>query len=73
MKLQALWPVVVLAACSPEPRAASYFQAHPDEAAEVVEACQVGSDRGPECEHAKAALAAIRRDARMRAYKKAFE
>lgn len=73
MKLLALWPVAVLTACSPEPRAASYFQAHPDEAAEVVEACQAGSHRGSECEHAEAALAAIRRDARMRAYKKAFE
>jgi len=73
MRLPVLWPVLVLTACSPEPRARAYFEAHPDEAAQVVHACKTGSHRGSECEDAEAAIAALRRDARMKAYKKAFE
>lgn len=61
-----------LAACSPEPRSASYFEAHQDEAAEVVANCQTGSHRGQECVNAQAAVAAAKRDARMDAYRKGF-
>ena len=73
MKPLVLWPLVVLAACSSKPRAASYFQTNPDEAARVVEACRTGSQRGAECEHAEAAIIALRRGARMERYKKAFD
>lgn len=61
-----------LAACSPQPRAASYFEVHPDETAKVVVACARGDHRGQECVNAQAAAAAIRRDARMDAYRKGF-
>jgi hypothetical protein len=61
-----------LAACSPPPRSASYFEAHPEETAKVVVDCAAGTHRGEECVNAKSAAAAIRRDARMDAYKKNF-
>jgi hypothetical protein len=61
-----------LAACSREPRAVSYFQAHPEETAKVVVACARGDHRGQECANAQAAAAAIRRDARMNAYRRGF-
>jgi hypothetical protein len=61
-----------LAACSPQPRSTSYFQAHHDEAAKVVADCQAGAHRGQECVNAQAAVAAAKRDARMDAYRKGF-
>lgn len=61
-----------LAACSPAPRSASYFEAHPDEAAQVVADCKTGAHRGEECVNAQAAAAAAARAARMNAYKKNF-
>ena len=61
-----------LAACSPQPRSASYFEAHQDEAAKVVANCQTGAHRGQECVNAQAAVAAAKRDARMDAYRKGF-
>jgi len=64
--------LAALAACSPAPRSASYFEAHPEEAAKVVVDCAAGVHRGEECVNAKSAAAAIRRDARMDAYKKNF-
>lgn len=64
--------VVGLAACSPEPRSASYFEAHQDEAAKVVADCQTGAHRGQECVNAQAGVAAAKRDARMDAYRKGF-
>lgn len=64
--------VAGLAACSPEPRSASYFEAHRDEAAKVVADCQTGAHRGQECSNAQAAVAAAKRDERMDAYRKGF-
>lgn len=73
MRLSALLLVVGTAACSPAPRATAYFEAHSQEAARIVKACEAGTHRGAECENAEAALVALRRDARMERYKKAFE
>lgn len=64
---------LVASACQAEPRAVSYFQAHPDEARRVVDACRRGAHRGDECDHAKAGLAAIQADKRMEFFKKSFE
>jgi hypothetical protein len=61
-----------LAACSPQPRSSSYFEAHPEEAALVVADCAAGKHRGDECVNAKAGDAEVRRKARMDAYKKNF-
>lgn len=61
-----------LAACSPQPRAASYFKAHPDEIPKVLADCTAGTHRGPECENAQAAKAQVDAEARMALYKKSF-
>jgi hypothetical protein len=61
-----------LAACSPEPRATSYFKAHPEEAGKVLVDCASGAHRGAECENAREAAAQLRSDARMAEYKKSF-
>lgn len=61
-----------LAACSSEPRSASYFEGHPEEAEQVAAACETGTHRGQECANAEAALAAAERKARMHAYRKGF-
>jgi hypothetical protein len=61
-----------LAACSPQPRSSSYFEAHQDEAAKVVSDCKTGAHRGQECANAQAAVASAKRDARMDAYRKGF-
>ncbi|MGH6971675.1 MAG: EexN family lipoprotein [Caulobacteraceae bacterium] len=61
-----------LGACSPQPRSASYFQAHQEEAAKVVADCQTGAHRGEECVNAQAGVAAAKRDARIDAYRKGF-
>jgi hypothetical protein len=76
MKVSRRWApfaLAALAACSAEPRATAFFAAHPAEAARVVKACGAGTHRGVECQNAEAALAALKRDARMARYKKAFE
>lgn len=61
-----------LAACNPQPRAASYFRAHPEEAGEVIADCTAGAHRGAECANARAAADQIRGDARLSLYKKSF-
>ena len=61
-----------MAACSPAPRAASYFKAHPDEAAKVTANCAAGVQRGAECDNAQVAQAKIKSDARLSLYKKSF-
>lgn len=71
-RLVATLALTGLAACSPQPRSVSYFQAHPEETAKVVVACTRGDHRGEECPNAQAAAAAIRREARMEAYRKGF-
>ena len=67
-----LLALVGMAACAPHPRAASYFEGHPDEAARVLSACQAATVRGEECASAQAGVAAAARDARMAAERKAF-
>lgn len=61
-----------LAACSPQPRSSSYFEAHQDEAAKVASDCKTGAHRGQECANAQAAVASAKRDARLDAYRKGF-
>lgn len=62
----------LLAACSPQPRSAAYFQAHQAEAEQVVSDCRAGAHRGQECVNAQAGVAASRRDERMDSYRKGF-
>lgn len=64
---------LAVSSCQAEPRSASYFEAHPDEARRVVDACREGAHRGVECDHAKTGLAAIQADKRMEIFKKSFE
>ena len=61
-----------LAACSPPPRSADYFVAHPDEAARVAADCKSGAHRGEECVNATAGVAAAESAERMKLYKKSF-
>ena len=67
-----LLSIASLAACSPPPRSAEYFVAHPDEAARVAADCKSGSRRGEECVNASAGVAAAESAARMKLYKKSF-
>lgn len=71
-RVAGLLALLGLAACSPQPRSASYFEAHPEEAAKIVVDCASGARRGEECVNAKAGAAAIRRKARMDRYKQNF-
>ncbi len=72
MRLVAGVALAALAACSPEPRSASYFEANPEEAAKVADACKAGTHRGEECVNAEAGVAAAQRAARMDAFRKGF-
>lgn len=65
--------VFVLAGCQAEPRSASFFETHPNEARRVVAACRAGSHRGRECENAQAGVAAIDANKRLDLFKKSFE
>ena len=64
--------LAALAACSPQPRAVSYFKANPEEAGKVIVDCAAGAHRGAECVNARAAADQIRSDARLTLYKKSF-
>jgi len=59
--------------CSQAPRSASYFEAHPDEAAQVVADCARGAHRGRECETALAAKNARDAKARKDLFRRGFE
>ena len=61
-----------LSACSPPPRAVSYFHAHPEETGKVLVDCAAGTHRGVECDNAKAAEALVKSDARLNLYRKSF-
>ncbi len=65
--------ICLLAACSPSPRSASYFEAHPDVTARVLTDCQAGAHRGAECENAEIADAKKKSDARLQLYKSGFK
>jgi hypothetical protein len=67
-----LFAMAGLAACSPKPRSADYFVAHPDEAVRVAADCKSGSHRGEECVNATAGVAAAESAERMKLYKKSF-
>lgn len=62
----------VLAACQPEPRSASYFEAHAAERAEVVAACRIGNHRGEECKNAQFASEKAARAKTMNDYRGGF-
>jgi len=62
----------LLAACTPQPRSESYFEAHPAETARVSNACVSGERRGAECNAARAAEARFKANARLQAYRKGF-
>lgn len=71
MKRIVLLAAVCLASCDPPARSADAFAADPDAAAKVVAACDAGR-ADVECDAARQGLAEARRDARMRAYERAF-
>ncbi len=64
--------VFALTACGSEPRSATYFAAHPDEARTVLARCKTGQHRGAECANASAAETALKADERMATLKKGF-
>jgi hypothetical protein len=57
--------------CGASERTAEDFAADPERAAEVVAACDAGRTQD-ECDDARRGLGEARRDARMRAYERAF-
>lgn len=71
MKPTALLMILSLAGCGAPVRTAGDFAADPEEAARVVADCDAGHEEG-ECEAARRGLAEARREARMRAYERAF-
>jgi hypothetical protein len=73
MRHAAYLTLALVAGCQAEPRAASYFEAHPEAARQVVDACQAGRHRGRECETAQAGLAAQQANRRLQLFKKSFE
>jgi hypothetical protein len=48
--------IVILSACSRQPRSEEYFAAHLDEARQIVAECQKGSAHGEECGNADYAI-----------------
>jgi hypothetical protein len=62
--------LVFLAACAPAPRSEAYFEAHPDETAQVLGAWLGGDHLGAECDAARAADARRKAGARVQSYRK---
>ena len=71
MKRSALLVALGLVGCGPTDRTAEDFAADPDAAEAVVAACDAGGETD-DCEAARRGLAEARREARMRAYERAF-
>ena len=71
-RIGALATLATVAACSPEPRSAAYFEAHREEAARILADCKTGAHRDRECVNAQAGVAAAAREVRMNAYQKNF-
>lgn len=71
MKRSALLVALGLVGCGATDRTAEDFAADPQGAAQVVADCDAGRADG-ECEAARRGLAEARREARMRAYERAF-
>lgn len=64
---------VILAGCgSPPPRDFTWFEAHPNEASRVANACTTGA-RSNECGNARTAIARLKSKARVGRYRKGFE
>jgi hypothetical protein len=61
--------LVLLSACSGEPRSTSYFAEHPQETAKVIAGCRDGSHRGQECQNAELAAANAERDRMIAKYR----
>lgn len=70
MKRAAVMVAMLAVACSPQPRAASYFEAHPDIAQQAMTQCASGAARGAECETAAAGLAKHQADERLNLLRK---
>lgn len=69
MRLLMIPVLIVAGGCAPrEARSVEYFEAHPAEAREVVEACRAGDVRGDECGHAKTAVEVAEGRERMRRF-----
>ncbi|WP_371129885.1 EexN family lipoprotein [Phenylobacterium sp.] len=64
---------VGLCACQQPARSATYFEAHPDEAERIAVACRAGAQRGDECLNAEAGLVEVKRQARMKMFRRGFE
>lgn len=69
MRSFSLLPLLLLTACSAEPRSASYFAENPQEAAKVVADCKSGEHRGQECQHAELAVSNAERDRVIQKYR----
>ncbi|MBI1198618.1 MAG: EexN family lipoprotein [Phenylobacterium sp.] len=63
---------LALAACRPEPRSAAFFEAHPEVARRVADACRGGARRDAECQPAEAGLAARQAADRLALFKKSL-
>ena len=71
MRRSALLVALGLVGCGASDRTAEDFAADPEAAEAVVAACDTGRTEG-DCEAARRGLAEARREARMRAYERAF-
>ena len=71
MKRSALLVALGLVGCGPTDRTAEDFAADPEAAEAIVAACDAGRE-ADECAAARRGLAEARREARMRAYERAF-
>ena len=71
MRRSALLVALGLVGCGAPDRTAEEFAADPEAAEAIVAACDAGRADG-ECEAARRGLAEARREARMRAYERAF-
>ena len=71
MKRSALLVALGLVGCGPTDRTAEDFAADPEAAEAIVAACDPGRE-AEECPAARRGLAEARRQARMRAYERAF-
>lgn len=61
--------ILLLQACGQaEPRAVQYFEAHPEEAKKVVEACTTGAQTGDECANVEIAVETAKGKERMKRF-----
>lgn len=65
--------LIGVTACQPQPRSATYFKAHPDEAIRTDAQCRTGARRGDECDAALAGVSQATREARSAMFRRGFE